>query len=48
MNNVYKNAQNACADIPLGATMLLGGIGSAEFPRTAFSPFRIGATMASK
>ena len=32
MNKVYKSAREACADIPSGATMLIGGFGLCGIP----------------
>ena len=40
MNKVYKNAREACADIPSGATMLLGGFGLCGIPENCILALR--------
>jgi 3-oxoacid CoA-transferase A subunit len=37
VNKVFPDAKSACADIPDGATLFVGGFGLAGFPRSAFS-----------
>ncbi|MBL8986736.1 MAG: succinyl-CoA--3-ketoacid-CoA transferase, partial [Gemmatimonadetes bacterium] len=40
MNKVYPDAKTACADIPSGATLLVGGFGLCGVPEECISAVR--------
>ncbi len=40
MNKVYKNARDACADIPSGATLMIGGFGLCGIPENCIVALR--------
>jgi 3-oxoacid CoA-transferase/3-oxoacid CoA-transferase subunit A len=40
MNKVYKNAREACADIPTGATLMVGGFGLCGIPENCILALR--------
>ena len=40
MNKVYKNAREACADIPAGATLMVGGFGLCGIPENCILALR--------